>query len=541
MHPQNQTLHPARALLTPTWLGALALLVANDHWLKGSGLLPGVLTGKLSDFAGLLVAPTLLAMLLRVDSRRGLLACHIAVGAVFAGIQISIPFADLWSALMGLVGHPWVITSDLTDLLALPFLWVSWRSLIPAMDPERPALVGLRRSAVAFASVFGLWATVATSDDDGGGSLDEGCCGTDTGGWETDGNEWENVEGQVYIHNPNEVAINLNIRTLRDDVVLDCAAIASDPGRLLPDEAFADAVHWELPPTTNVAVSMPLSCGAAKIAGEGIPEQIIFSSALGWIETFPGSHGSLTELQSQGAALQLNGFGLEWIGGEQWRHTPTTDTVPQGEECSEDKNERHLDWSELPAFLVAEVLSLTNGLDGCHEIELLPWAGANYGEAFTWYLCAPESSIRFEVGEFYQIESFDAFTSSSATVEARLVDSTIHTVLVDDLGRGLRTLVFQRGLSDVVGLPVGVQAFTSPTCPWNVADDCLEVARKLELQLGEGTQVLPGLPAVHVDANGMRHELTLGRARALALTAGECGSASLPYDIDYALVSEPNL
>src|SRR5690606_32074323 len=147
------------------WLGALALLVANDHWLKGADLLPGGLTGKLSDFAGMLVAPTLLAALLRVRTTRGLLACHLAVGAVFAGIQVSSGFAQLWSAAMGLLGHPWVITCDLTDLLALPFLWVSWRVLIPAMDPERPALVGLRRSAVAAVSVFGLWATVATSDD----------------------------------------------------------------------------------------------------------------------------------------------------------------------------------------------------------------------------------------------------------------------------------------------------------------------------------------------------------------------------------------
>src|SRR5690606_7865931 len=71
-------LRPARALLTPTWIGALLLLVANDHWLKGSGMVPGVLTGKLSDFAGMLVAPTLLAALLSplpgVRTRRALLA-----------------------------------------------------------------------------------------------------------------------------------------------------------------------------------------------------------------------------------------------------------------------------------------------------------------------------------------------------------------------------------------------------------------------------------------------------------------------------------
>ena len=156
-------LAPARALLTPTWIASLAVLVANDHLLKGSGLLPDVVTGKLSDFAGLIVAPTLLAALLGVRSRRALLACHVAVGAVFAGIQISLPFADLWAGLMGMIGHPWVITSDLTDLIALPMLLASWKLLVPEMNAELPAFAPLQRTAVACLSLFGLWSTVATS------------------------------------------------------------------------------------------------------------------------------------------------------------------------------------------------------------------------------------------------------------------------------------------------------------------------------------------------------------------------------------------
>ena len=52
VEPIEPALRPSRALLHPLWLGSLALLVLNDHVLKGAGLLPGVLTGKLSDFAG---------------------------------------------------------------------------------------------------------------------------------------------------------------------------------------------------------------------------------------------------------------------------------------------------------------------------------------------------------------------------------------------------------------------------------------------------------------------------------------------------------
>ena len=80
-------LRPGRALLTPTWLAALAVLGVNDHLLKGAGVLPGGLTGKLSDLAGMVVAPALLAALLGLRTRRGLLVCHLAVGAVFAAIK----------------------------------------------------------------------------------------------------------------------------------------------------------------------------------------------------------------------------------------------------------------------------------------------------------------------------------------------------------------------------------------------------------------------------------------------------------------------
>jgi hypothetical protein len=131
-------LRPGRALLTPTWLAALAVLGVNDHLLKGAGLLPGALTGKLSDLAGMLVAPALLAALLGLRSRRGLLLAHLAIAAVFAAIKLSPAAADAWSWVMGLVGVPWVITVDPTDLLALPALALGWRALMPAMRRPVP-------------------------------------------------------------------------------------------------------------------------------------------------------------------------------------------------------------------------------------------------------------------------------------------------------------------------------------------------------------------------------------------------------------------
>lgn len=55
----------AEHICHPVALAAVAVLAANDHLLKGSGLLPGALTGKLSDVAGLFFFPLLLSAAIR--------------------------------------------------------------------------------------------------------------------------------------------------------------------------------------------------------------------------------------------------------------------------------------------------------------------------------------------------------------------------------------------------------------------------------------------------------------------------------------------
>ncbi len=116
---------PARALRHPLWWGALALLLVNDHVLKGSGLLPGWLTGKLSDCAGLVVAPVLLAALLGARRGRGVLGAHVAVGAWFTLVNLWPSAARATEAVMGLLGLSWKLWCDPTDLVALPALGLS--------------------------------------------------------------------------------------------------------------------------------------------------------------------------------------------------------------------------------------------------------------------------------------------------------------------------------------------------------------------------------------------------------------------------------
>ena len=123
-------MHVSLVLRRPAFWVAVAVLAVNDHLLKGAGLVPAVLTGKLSDLAGLFFAGALLAVLARPRSARGWLACHALVAAVFTAIKLSVPAATAWDAARALFGLPAFTTVDPTDLLALPMValgaWWLW-------------------------------------------------------------------------------------------------------------------------------------------------------------------------------------------------------------------------------------------------------------------------------------------------------------------------------------------------------------------------------------------------------------------------------
>lgn len=160
---------PITLLVRPLPVFALVVLVVNDHVLKGSGLLPGLVTGKLSDFAGLFFFPLLLVTLanlaattLSTSSRRAralsgatttqlAIAC-VATAAVFAAIKVSTGARDAWVAFLDPLyaavsrGRASVVVdpSDLSALpvLALAFLW--GRKAIARVPPGRLAMARAR-------------------------------------------------------------------------------------------------------------------------------------------------------------------------------------------------------------------------------------------------------------------------------------------------------------------------------------------------------------------------------------------------------------
>jgi hypothetical protein len=114
-----------RTLASPGFVFALVVLVLNDHLLKQAW--PGFVTGKLSDVAGLVVAPLLLAVPLSVVRvARPAPVAIMATGIGFTLTKTSAAGAAITSDLWSLTGIATHIRADVTDLSALPALYAAW-------------------------------------------------------------------------------------------------------------------------------------------------------------------------------------------------------------------------------------------------------------------------------------------------------------------------------------------------------------------------------------------------------------------------------
>lgn len=158
--------HSLAWVASPVTVLATVVLALNDHVLKQA--YPGLVTGKLSDVAGLIVAPALLAVAvaaLRV--RRSSVIAVVATGIGFSLVKTWQPATDLANAWWDPTGmFPTNILRDPTDLLALPALFVA---LVAARRAARPASLRSRArlAAGAFVLPLAVLTTAATSYDCG--------------------------------------------------------------------------------------------------------------------------------------------------------------------------------------------------------------------------------------------------------------------------------------------------------------------------------------------------------------------------------------
>lgn len=165
---------PGAALLHPVMLGALLLLVVNDHVLKRA--CPSALTGKLSDVAVVIVLPLFLHGVVELffsqwrrrpvgatTGNRWLVACIALSLLVFGLPEVWRPAEDAYRYGLGAAQWPlkaafrWVAgeglpplrpvraTADLTDLLTMPAAFLAYHVAKRAPDARKPSDPEARR------------------------------------------------------------------------------------------------------------------------------------------------------------------------------------------------------------------------------------------------------------------------------------------------------------------------------------------------------------------------------------------------------------
>lgn len=402
---------PRRALAHPLWVAALAVLVANDHFLKTAGVLPGVITGKLSDIAGLFVAPAVLAALLCVSTRRGVLLAHIATGAVFALIKISPSAARALEALMAFTPFTWRITVDPTDLIALPMLAVSYLVLVPRMRsahacPGRrdlPASGAAEPIAQRVLLMTGAVACMATSQV----PPEPNPC--------FEGAEFCNnpalESGALVLGNATQEERLVRVRHLKDTVTVDCDALMANPTTALSRELFKPAEAWLIQPNRALILENSAGCSAFLVDADGMDMAL-----LAWRETNLPTAELTTSLSSNNGDRQIVLRLNENIGRLELAPHPAIVEAPPVEDpgptksCETPGDEAAVAWSTPLLVGIRTITDVSLSPDGCTGVDL--------DNAPRFYLCVPEGAFPFKAGDSITISTWQAPTDEASYPEA---------------------------------------------------------------------------------------------------------------------------
>jgi hypothetical protein len=521
-------LRPSRALLHPLWLVSLAVLVLNDHVLKGSGLLPGVVTGKLSDVAGLVVAPALLAALVRVRGPRGWLLAHAAVGLVFSAIKLSASAAALWSTAMAAVGFPWVITLDPTDLFALPALALSAWTFLAIM--QRPAAGSARRTGELVAAGTGLVCCAATSPPPAEPFF-------------------EPLWTDVYVHNDGDEPLVVRTRALAPSVDLDCSAVAEDPGRLLTEPLFGTSESFLLEPDQSFGLRISSSwnedpefdedgnpidrdCYAVLLDVDGLPPAVAFWQ-LGSVPEHnvpgvgeeDGEPRGRIELMPSGDPDTLGSF--EARGDDVVFEVPDASPPVEGA-CAPQSDAGRIEWSNAPLGNF-ELLALDRGPDGCFGFDLgIREVDDQILVQHRWYLCAPLTELPFTAGRLVAVE-----TNSDGLVIVSTVDGLLDQPAIE----------LQAARGSVFPEFRGVQVAAVPDfdCGHQVAETCGTVTRATSVTAGGGEfevfELAPGERATSTSEAGVELTVALAHAEERAALDPECAEGRDLLGLDLEAVA----
>ncbi len=168
----------------------------------------GWLTGKLSDFAGMIVAPVLAAAITRARGEGARAFAFALVVLPFVAINLAPSAADTMVLALAAVGLRWQIWTDWTDLVALGVLPAAW-----LVSTGRWRLVRVPRVPLREVGVFvGAAACLATSVS------------------------YEALETSVYLANLTDRSVTVDI--YRPVEALDCDLVDGSPETSLVPDRF---------------------------------------------------------------------------------------------------------------------------------------------------------------------------------------------------------------------------------------------------------------------------------------------------------------
>jgi hypothetical protein len=372
--PRTATPLSRSPLSHPLFLFALALLLLNDHVLKHVDLLPNALTGKLSDFAGLIVAPIVLSILLRAKGTAARACCFALVAIVFSAVNLSPDAARAFERATALIGMPWSVFVDPTDLagfLSYPFAWVIAKSDGPS--DKRILAVAALACAASSPAVGSGWSTSA------------------------------------FAINRTERPLALRLRWAT--AAIDCDAVRGRSAEIFGPDIFGEPVSFMVEPNhvlpLNELLAIPpeqivetRACEAVLIKADGLPDTLLFFDTDGRTDvpavveetdedrlSFDVSR--MVVIEDRDGALRISaGDGLE--SGE------LIESVPDPE-CVDDAP--RFGWSTFPQTMIAELAGVEAGADGCLALD--------FRLTDRFYLCAIDGAFPFAAGDLLSITARD--------------------------------------------------------------------------------------------------------------------------------------
>ena len=505
---RRRELKDLAALRHPLFWGALALLVVNDHLLKGGELVPGWLTGKLSDFAGLIVAPLVLSVLLRARTDRRRALAFGLVGGWFTAANLFAPVATATTELGAALGLSWTFWVDPTDLVALAVLPVAWQL-------HRRGRAGGKELGQRLALGLGVAACVASPPPEPF--------------WSTG----------AFVVNDTGRPLELRVRWVQTSI--DCEAVADRYADALPRDVFGPGTLFlveanaTLPLDRGVALATgpawdrdPAettphvgSCDAVMISADGLPDQVVFWTSLPQ-RTIP----DVVEDDDDRAAVQdglfliPSGDGVALRDGPGYQHSAPVEIYDGGDACRDYGDITGFDWSELPESWRggggrARLVDVRPTVDDCVFLEIEDLDDFSAGAVHEIFLCIPPDDFPF---------------LPNSEVEVRLTDTSLRMWRDLPTAEGTwRTgeLVVMRGVPSMNEGPFGVDLTMVDAACAGVRMECggFRLPMAAALTMGSTTRfVHPGEMVERDAADGRRARLRVGRAETMWVTDAGCGA-----------------